>query len=486
MLDGLKPYPEYKDSGQPWLGAVPAHWHIERLDRLFRLRSEWPVEGDQRITGYLDGRVTLRSNVAGQKIKGVVKEAGWQRVHPGDFAISGMNAHLGGMGVSDSLGKCSPIYLVLIPKPGTNAAFVSRCVRHIAHSDALKVLVSTIRFNSADFKRDHLKLIWVQVPPSAEQAGIVRFLGAVDRKVNRFIRAKRRLIEVLTEQKQAIITHAVTKGLNPSAPLKPSGIDWLQIPEHWEVKRLKTVGRIRYGLGQPPKESASGLPLLRATNVDHGRIVEKGLMRVAAEDVPSTRDAFLTAGEIIVVRSGAYTADSAIVPLQYEGAVAGYDMVLRVTKGQSEFVALALLSRYLRDDQLITASLRAAQPHLNAEELGTASIVWPPITEQREIVQWTHEGTSNVDAAIERTEREIDLIREYRTRLVADVVTGKVDVRAAAAALPDEAQGTGTDQGAGGPEDGADAHGPGDGESDAEADLEPAMDGAATEGEDEA
>jgi predicted RNase H-like HicB family nuclease len=137
VIGGLKPYPTYKNSGLSWVGDVPAHWSLQRLDRLFTLRREEPLDGDQRVTGYLDGRVTLRSNVVGQKIKGVVKEAGWQRIHPGDFAISGMNAHLGGLGVSDSLEKCSPIYLVLRPKENANANFVSHAVRRGAHSGAL-------------------------------------------------------------------------------------------------------------------------------------------------------------------------------------------------------------------------------------------------------------------------------------------------------------------------------------------------------------
>jgi type I restriction enzyme S subunit len=98
VIYDLKPYTEYKDSGLPWLGKVPAHWSERRLDRLFEQRNETPLPKYERVTGYLSGRVTLRSNVQGQKIKGVIKDGGWKRVYPGDFAISGMNAHLGGMG----------------------------------------------------------------------------------------------------------------------------------------------------------------------------------------------------------------------------------------------------------------------------------------------------------------------------------------------------------------------------------------------------
>jgi type I restriction enzyme S subunit len=280
----------------------------------------------------------------------------------------------------------------------------------------------------------------ITIPPPAEQAAIVKFLDWANGRLERTIRAKRKVITLLTEQKQAIIHRAVTRGLDPAVPLKPSGIPWLgEIPEHWEAKRLKCIAKIRYGLGQPPRESETGLPLIRATNVDHGRIIEKNLVRVDPTDVPKTRNAFLTEGEIIVVRSGAYTADSAIIPKSYEGAVAGYDMVVTVRKALPDFVALALLSSYLQVDQLIIASMRAAQPHLNAEELGAAIVLLPPPEEQKAIVESIENSNAPLDTAISRLEREIELLREYRIRLVADVVTGKLDVREAVARLPDEA-----------------------------------------------
>ena len=146
------------------------------------------------------------------------------------------------------------------------------------------------------------------------------------------------------------------------------------------------------------------------------------------------RDAILKAGEIIVVRSGAYTADSAIVPKRFAGAISGYDMVVTVKKhALSEFVARSLLSTYLRDHQLIVASTRSAQPHLNAEELGISILLLPPISEQLEIVGYLDKTTAEIDTAIDRADRQIELMREYRTRLIADVVTGKLDVRGAVA-----------------------------------------------------
>jgi len=169
--------------------------------------------------------------------------------------------------------------------------------------------------------------------------------------------------------------------------------------------------------------------LIRATNVDHGRIVEKDLVFIDPAAVPPTRGAFLSAGEIIVVRSGAYTADSAIIPQKFEGAVAGYDMVVTVRKALPEFIALCILSSYVRVDQLLLASSRAAQPHLNAEELGTCIVLLPPLDEQREIVESVRQNLEVVEREISRAHKQVSLIREYQARLISEVVTGKIDVR---------------------------------------------------------
>jgi type I restriction enzyme S subunit len=425
----LRPYPSYKPSGVPWLGDVPEHWGEERLDRLFALRQEAPLPDDQRVTGYLDGRVTLRSNVPGQKIKGVIKEAGWQRVHPGDFAISGMNAHLGGMGVSDSLGKCSPIYLVLTPKPGTNAFLVSHAVRHAAHAGALKAYVNTIRFNSADFKRDSLKLIRVQVPSVEEQSAIVRYLDHVDRRIRKYIRAKQKLIALLNEQKQAIIHQAVTGQIDvrtgkPYPKYKPSGVPWLgAVPEHWETSKLSR--------------------LVRSSNA--GEVIDKGwwgrgdetLFTCARDPLRSDYKQFpphkrTTGRDLLVTRNGTPYVHRPPRDAIYSNVVQRINLVGGCNR---EFVALALeqATRAMRGYGVSIESL-------NYDMWKVLVVLNPPADEQTAIVNHSEDVSVLHVRAIEAVGREVDALREYRTRLVADVVTGKLDVREAAANLPEEAE----------------------------------------------
>ncbi|MYK27890.1 MAG: hypothetical protein F4048_04355 [Gammaproteobacteria bacterium] len=178
--------------------------------------------------------------------------------------------------------------------------------------------------------------------------------------------------------------------------------------------------------------------MLRATNICRGEIVEKDMVYVDPKEVPIGRNALLAQEEILVVRSGAYTADSAIVPQEYSGAVAGYDLVVAATGVSPRFLAFALLAGYVRDDQLIVASLRAAQPHLNAEELGVALVLLPSWQDQVAIAEYLDTVTRQIQTTITHGRRQIELLGEYRNRLIADVVSGKIDVREVAAALPDE------------------------------------------------
>ena len=433
----LKPYPDYKPSGVEWLDDVPAHWEVKKLRSVLtevteRNQPDWPLLSVVRERG-----IILRDVNDMDENRNFIPDdlTNYKVVHKGQFAMNKMKAWQGSYGVSKHDGIVSPAYFTFEISDVTGDYF-HVAVRSKIYVPFFAQASDGVRIGQWDLSQVRMREIPFLVPPLPEQTAIVRYLDQADERIRRYVSSRERLIELLEEYRQAIIHHAVTRGLDPDVRLKPSGVEWLgDVPVHWEAKRLKTIGRIRYGLGQPPRELADGLPLIRATNVDHGRIIDKNLLYIDPLDVPSGRDAILREKEIIVVRSGAYTGDSAIVPKAYDGAITGYDMVVSVTGAQPEFVAMALLCKYVRDDQLIVASTRSAQPHLNAEELGTAILLVPPLSEQTAIVAYLDKATADIDAAIDRARREIELLGEYRTRLLADVVTGKVDVREATAEL---------------------------------------------------
>ena len=433
----LKPYPHYKPSGVEWLGDVPAHWEMRRTKSLLKERSQKGFPNEPLLAATQTKGVVRKEHYENRTVLALRDLHLLKLVYPGDFVIS-LRSFQGGIEYAHDRGIISPAYTILYPENPDIHGYLAWLFKSKPYIENLTLHVTGIRQGqNIDYGR--LCVSKIPLPPHLEQTAIVRYLNQADERIRRYISSRERLIKLLEEYRQAVIHHAVTRGLDPDVRLKPSGVTGLgDMPTHWEAKRLKTIGRIRYGLGQPPRESADGLPLIRATNVDHGRIIDKNLLYIDPLDVPSGRDAILREKEIIVVRSGAYTGDSAIVPKAYDGAVTGYDMVLSVTGAQPEFVAMALLCKYVRDDQLIVASTRSAQPHLNAEELGTAILLVPPLHEQTAIVAYLDKATGDIDAAIDRARREIELLGEYRTRLIADVVTGKVDVREAVADLPDD------------------------------------------------
>ena len=212
--------------------------------------------------------------------------------------------------------------------------------------------------------------------------------------------------------------------MKPYPKYKDSGVEWIgEIPERWHIAALKRLAAVRYGLGQPPKEKEGGVPLVRATDLHDGKIFLDKLVYVDPADVPKTRDAFLSEGEIIVVRSGAYTGDSAIIPNELVGGVAGYDMVVRCSRIRSDFLSRALLSSYIQKSQLEQSSLRAAQPHLNAEELGATSVVLPNEPEQFSIACYLDAKTAGIDTLIDKKRRQIELLKAYRASVISEAVT---------------------------------------------------------------
>ena len=436
----LNPYPEYKDSGAVWLAKVPTHWYVVPNRSTFIEVNDQNHPDEEMLSVTISRGVIKQSTLlddSSTKDGSRIDKSSYKLVKPGDIAYNKMRAWQGAIGVSIYRGIISPAYVVQRPREGNNPVFLHYLLRTPAFAKEAERNSYGITSDMWSLRPEHFKTIFSCIPPPEEQTAIVRFLDHTDELINRYIRAKERLIALLEEQRQAVIHQAVTRGLDPNVKLKPTNITGApQTPRHWQIKRLKSLARIRYGLGQPPRESPTGLPLIRATNVSRGKITEDGMMFVDPTDVPAGRDAILKEHEIIVVRSGAYTADSAIIPKRYRGAVSGYDMVVTASAARPQFIALALLTPYVRDDQLIVSSTRAAQPHLNAEDLGAARILTPPHSEQQAIEEYAQQLSDDIDKQVTSTRWQVDLINEYRTRLIADVITGQIDVRDAAVELP--------------------------------------------------
>jgi type I restriction enzyme S subunit len=279
------------------------------------------------------------------------------------------------------------------------------------------------------------------LPPEDEQEAIGRFLNHANGRIERAIRAKRKLIALLNEQKQAIIHRAVTRGLDPTVPLKPSGIPWLgDIPKHWNITRLKfEASHIVDCLHATPTYSSDGgFPAIRTADIEPGRVRLEQARHISASDFRRWTERLKPeAGDILYSREGERYGIAALVPSNVSLCISQRMMVFRIKPNHcSEYVMWQLNCRhvYLQASCDIIGS---TSPHVNVERIKNYLMTLPPFAEQEAIIAHIGYACAPLTAALAHAERQIELLLEYRTRLVGDVVTGKLDVREAVRHLPE-------------------------------------------------
>lgn len=438
MITELKPYPEYKDSGLPWLGQVPKHWDIQPA---FSCYSEKQVRNtgmlERKVLSLSYGRIVVKPD---DKLHGLVPESfkTYQIACVGDIVIRPTDlqndhnsirvGHVGERGIITSA------YLCLNTKGKMSNGYGYKFLAVWDLTKAIYGYGSGLR-QSLGF--DHFKRMPVALPPPDEQDAIVSYLDDFDRKFKRFIRNRRQLIKVLNEQKQAIINRAVTRGLDPDAPMKDSGVEWIgEIPEHWEVRRLRNVAEMRVSnVDKHSKEGEKPVRLCNYTDVYKNPIItaEMPFMEATAtaEEITSFR---LRVGDVIITKDSEDWKDigvPAFVAKTADDLICGYHLaILRPMESvvEGRFLVYALQSKSATTQFSVAANgvTRCGLSHVSIKAI---SIVVPPLDEQRRVCEHVETSTSALNAAIRRAHREIDLAREYRTRLIADVVTGKIDVR---------------------------------------------------------
>ncbi len=325
----------------------------------------------------------------------------------------------------------SPAYCVFRPEEGVNPWYLHYLYRTPLFTGIFKTVSTGVVDSRLRLYPDVFFRLPSLLPPPDEQAAIARYLDHADARIRRYIHAKRRLIALLNEEKQAIIQHAVTRGLDPAVPLKPSGVDWMgDIPEHWEVMRAKFVYReinSRSDTGQETHLSMSQkLGLVPSSMIEERRLVSESFVGAKICET----------GDLVLNRLKAHLGVFALA--SERGLVSPDYTVLRPTQ--------ALCSRYfelLFRTPACRVELRQKVKgivegfwRLYTDDFYNISVPVPPQEEQSAIIEHLDIELSMINQAINSAQREIDLMREYRTRLIADVVTGKIDVRAAAAALP--------------------------------------------------
>ena len=434
----MNPYPAYKPSGVPWLGDVPEHWDVQRGKALFAPVDIRSATGNQELLTVSAQRGVVPRKSANVTMFKAESYVGYKLCWPGDLVINSLWAWAHGLGVSQHHGIVSSAYGVYRPLPRVNARFIHLLVWSVPFQWELQVRSKGIWVSRLQLTDESFLGAPFPLPPLQEQAAIVRYLDHADRRIRRYVDAKRKLIALLEEEKQAVINQAVTRGLDPNVPLKPSGVEWLgDVPEHWEVRRLSQVSRIVRGkFTHRPRNDPSlydgPYPFIQTGDIAGASKMIMRYTQTLNERGFAVSTMFPRG--TLVMTIAANIGDVAILGFDacFPDSVVGFGPNKNLHRDHLYYLFTAMKREFLREAPVNT------QGNLNVDRIGSRKIPFPPFSEQASIVGHIDKATADIDAAVVRTRRQIDLMEEYRTRLIADVVTGKLDVREAAAQLPDE------------------------------------------------
>jgi type I restriction enzyme S subunit len=413
-MSKVNPYPHYSDFDQAWLGDLPLHWQIMRTKLLFDLVTEFAPVGnsEELLSVYTAIGVKPRKELEARGNKASSTDNYW-RVHKGDIIVNKLLAWMGAIGISEYNGVTSPAYDILRPKENVNPYYYNFLFRNPIASREFKrhsrgIMDMRLRLYFTRF--GDLKL---PLPPVEEQVKIVEYLQFKLKRIDRFIRKKKQLVKLLNEQKATIINNAVTKGLNPKAKMKPSGIDWLgDIPEHWELIRLKYLTKITTGNKNTEDKIDNG----EFDFYVRSQTIEK------INSFSYDGEGILTAGDGVGVGKVFHYANGKFD--YHQRVYLFYNFSVKIF-GKFLFYYL----RGLLKTELMLYNAKSTVDSVRLPVLKNFLISFPTVFEQIQIVEYIENEFEIIEKTISTIEKEIALTQEYRTALIAEAVTGKIDVR---------------------------------------------------------
>jgi len=435
-----KLYPKYKESGVEWLGEIPEHWKYYRIDWISNIiRGNTGFKKDELLDNgkyvALQYGKTYKVDEVTQSFSFYVNEEFYkdtQLVHYGDTILISTSETVEDLGHScfynrNDLGLIGGEQILL--KPNTQLLYEKYLYYYSTiFSDELRKYATGLKVFR--FSIDDLKNIFFSLPPIQEQQTIANYLDKATAKIDTLIQKQERLIELLKEKRQALISHAVTKGLNPDVKMKDSRIEWLgEIPEHWTVKKLKHIGEAIIGLTYSPNnivDENEGTLVLRSSNLQNGGLYYGDNVYVNSY-IPNKL--ITKSGDIVICsRNGSrkLIGKNAMIDKQSAGVSFGaFTSVFR--SKQNPFVFYILNSSLFKyqSGRFMTTTIN----QLTTGTLNEFQIALPSDSEQSEIVNYLDDRTSKIDTLINKATKAIELLKERRTALISAVVTGKIDVR---------------------------------------------------------
>lgn len=436
-------YPEYKDSGTEWTSQFPSHWDVQPC-RYFVVEQTTKNDNAEN-QNYLSLMANVgvipyeeKGDVGNKKPEDLGK---CKLVAKGDLVINSMNYGIGSYGLSDLDGVCSPVYIVLRPQlDKVKARFAFRIFENKAFQTYAQSFGNGILEHRAAINWDILKGINVGLPPLSEQEVILAFLDRETAKIDVLIAEQEKLLTLLAEKRRATISHAVTKGLNPDAPMKDSGVEWLgEVPAHWLVGKAGFYISVLPGYAFPSAAFSldeSNIKLLRGINVGVGELRWDDVVFWERAENDGLEAFELREGDVVIGMDRPLISTGMRVAVVKDSDLPCL-LLQRVAKIQagpsidSRFV-MRLLSSRAFEAHFTPETTGVSVPHISGEQILSFVIPVPPLDEQQQICEFLESELANLDALNNQSELAIDLLKERRTALISAAVTGKIDVREAA------------------------------------------------------
>ena len=436
-MSRYKPYPAYKDSGVEWLGEVPEHWEIMPMWSVYRPVKRTGFIMEPLLSVYRDYGIVLKDSRDDNRNRASDDLNPYQLVERGNLVTNKMKTWQGSIAVSELRGIVSPAYFIYEPIRNVFDKFIHYLMRSSPYITGYMSISKGIRVGQWDLDPELFRTFPILFPCEGEQKQIVEALDRETARIDALIAKKSRFVELLREKRQAFITHAVTKGLDPSVKMKDSGVEWLgEVPEHWDVRPIKSLATESSTLFidgdwiESHNLSSTGVRYITTGNVSVGVYKEQGHGFITEETFRKLQCTEVLPGDILVSRLNPPIGRACIVPDLGLRIVTSVDNVILRPNG--EFDPQFVVFRWSAIDYFHELSLLASgatMQRVSRTDLGNIRIAWPPLSEQIKIRHHLHEETSRIDALITKTQRSIDLLKERRSAFITAAVTGQINLR---------------------------------------------------------
>ncbi len=440
----FKPYPKYKESGIKWLGEVPEHWEVKRLKHIADVRlsnvDKHTVEGQKivRLCNYLDvyNNTHITSKIDFMSATASDEQIERLSLQKDDVIITKDSEDPSDIGIpalveEDIFGLVCGYHLAILRPIASNGEYLRYLLQSTFVRSAFEIEATGMtRYALGKYSIENLTFA---LPHQSEQHSIALFLDHETSRIDTLISEKERLISLLQEYRQALISHAVTKGLDPNVKMKDSKVEWLrEVPEHWEINKISTISKkITNGYVGPTREIFVdyGVPYLQSLHIKNNRIIFEDHYYVSSEWSLNHEKSILEVGDVLIVQTGDIGRVAAVTS-EFSGSNCHALIIVSPIKQivSGDWISIVLNSSF-GFHSLSSIQTGALHPHLNCGNVKDLYIPIPCMEEQKSILSFLRSGTSKIDSLIQEAERAIELLKEYRQTLISAAVTGKIDIR---------------------------------------------------------